>query len=612
MSIELQESPQVLGECDTPIDIPATKEYAADLCNSKFKPDARMKKLIDRRDWLHKSHKRDVYCDNAEFLVYHWSGEAEAFTPATGEQSKAESERINIGDHNCRVDNGKPFPYADQMPSKVNGFEYSWDNWATDYAFFLDHSPAEVYPNEKVVGEFHWQLDEARLYRYPDAVRDIGFEGRELGAGGFSFTHTCPDLSIGLKLGWQGLLEKAQTNRAKYEEHRNDKSAEYLAASEIVAKAAMRYFKKYSDKALALAEKENDATKKACYQEVHENTKNIWKDAPQTFKEAVQWIQLYQICERMYGHGNGYGRLDLYLNDFYLADIKAGRITKEEAREYIAELYLKYGGNYFSFGARDKELKDATCEMSWIGVEAYDMVGGYNQLGVMWHSEIDKPFWNYACDVVARHGCGSPTLINYDVIRASNLRSGYAEEDCWNISYSGCQWYCSVGNEYSDHDLNSFVIIQPMQRALQMAADQEINDFEGFWSIYDSEIDKTANALVKFKNATYEWHNKVWPEMLTSFCMHGPIENGRDVTDMRAVKNNYTSVNVLGMPNVIDSLYAINELVFKQKKYELQDVLDAVKNDWKDQEVMRQHFLNIDKFGNDCDDIDTLGVSTLR
>lgn len=145
--------------------------------------------------------------------------------------------------------------------------------------------------------------------------------------------------------------------------------------------------------------------------------------------------------------------------------VKKGILTRDEARNILAELYLKYGGNYFSFGGRLYDGSDATNEVSWIGLEAYDMVGGYNHLGLMWHPDMDPEYYAYGCDVVTRHGCGVPTLVNYDVMRDSELYSGYNYDDAWNVSYSGCQWYCSVGAEYSDHDLNSFVLTAPMQRS---------------------------------------------------------------------------------------------------------------------------------------------------
>ncbi|MDL2256256.1 hypothetical protein LJC38_06700, partial [Parabacteroides sp. OttesenSCG-928-K15] len=229
-------------------------------------------------------------------------------------------------------------------------------------------------------------------------------------------------------------------------------------------------------------------------------------------------------------------------------------------------------------------------------------------LGVMWHSDIDPGFWEYACDVVGRHGCGAPTLVNYDVMRASELRSGYKEEDAWNIAYSGCQWYCSVGKEYNDQDTNSLVPIQPLQRTISYAKENEITDWNDFLSCFRRELNDTIDVLVEFKNNTYKWQSKVWPEIVTSFCMHGPIENGRDVTDVRAVANNYTSVNVLGVPNLCDSMYAMRELIFRKKKYTLAELEEALGKNWEGKEVMRQEFLNQPKFGNDIEAVDEMAV----
>lgn len=90
--------------------------------------------------------------------------------------------------------------------------------------------------------------------------------------------------------------------------------------------------------------------------------------------------------------------------------------------------------------------------------------------------------------------------------------------------------------------------------------------------------------------------------------MHGPIENGRDVTDVRAVANNYTSVNVLGVPNLCDSMFAIRELIFKDKKYTLDELEEALTTNWEGREIMRQDFLNMPKFGNDNASVDDMTV----
>ena len=572
-----------------------------------FKPvrDARMERLAERRDRLGREGRRSNFVDNPEFLVYHWSGVGEGFAPPTGAQ--AVSQRINVGDNNCRVSLGIPFPDAAGMPSRMDGLSCDVLNWARDYAFFLDHNPCEIHPEEEVVGEFHWQLDEARCFRYPDEVHEAGFAARKLGAGGISYAHTCPDLSIGLELGWGGLLKKVRYWKARHEANGNEHSARYLAAQELVVESIQRWVNRHAEKAARLA---NDAGTDLArhYQLVEETCRAIVSEPPHTFLQAVQWIQFFQLSERIIAHGNGYGRLDQLLAGFYRRDLSAGRLDADEARGWIAELFCKYGGNYFSVGGRDQQGRDATNELSRIILEAYDLNGGDNNLGVMWHAEIAPEFFQYACDVLGRHGTGTPVLINYDVLRDSELRSGVSEEHAWNVAYSGCQWYCVVGREYNDQDLNSLVLPQPLQRAIRRAAEEGAEDFEALFRLLSAETLATAKALRDFKNTTYLWQSRVWPEMVTSLCMHHCIERGRDCTDAGAVDYNLTSVNVLGVPNVSDSLFAIKRLVFDERRYSLAEVEEAVKSDWAGREPMRREFLNVEKFGNDLDDPDAMIV----
>ena len=575
---------------------------------SKFARSERIEKLRVRSTDLSKNGKRNNLVDNEEFLVYHWSGHTSGFSPATGELALDDDKRINVGDHCCRVDVGTSFPNLKDVPSKMGKYEYTTENWAKDYVYFLDHSPAEVFPNEIIVGEFHWQLDEVRNFVYPKEVMDQGLSLRELGAGGTSLAHTCPDLSIGLEKGWSGLLKDVIASKEKWIKLGNEKRIDYLTALEKIVNAIIRYTKRHSDRALELAQNETDASQKELYLKIAKNMNVLSKEAPKTFEQAVQWIMLFQIVERMNGHGNGYGRLDQLLIDFYLKDKEAGIITREHAREIVAEMYLKYGGNYFSFGGRDKDGKDATNEMSWIGLEAYDMISGYNHLGLMWHEDIDSDFYDYGCDVVTRHGCGVPTLVNFDVMRDSNLRSGYSYEDAWNMSYSGCQWYCAVGTEYSDHDLNSFVLNVVLKRAMIMSETENVNDFEDFFKIYAREVMVTAKALEKFKNDVYLWQDKVWPEMVTTLCMKDCVEKGLDVTSIGGARNSYTSVNILGVPNVVDGLYAIKSIIYDQKKYTMKELNKAIENNWEGDEVFRQIMLNEEKFGNDLENVDAMYV----
>ena len=70
----------------------------------------------------------------------------------------------------------------------------------------------------------------------------------------------------------------------------------------------------------------------------------------------------------------------------------------------------------------------------------------------------------------------------------------------------------------------------------------------------------------------------------------------------------YTSTNILGLPNVADSLHAIKKLVYEEGRYTMAEVREATKENWKGREEMRQRFLNEDKFGNDLDEVDGMYV----
>ena len=512
-----------------------------------------------------------------------------------------------VGDHACWIHIG-PFPKIDEMPSRVNGYEPTGESWGRDYAFLVNNFPIEIHPDERIVGEIHWEMHMVRQYTWPDRFQELQRWASNLGAGGGSSLHTCPDLAIGLEQGWGGILERIKASRQSYLELDNQPKASYLLGLQMICESVIDFIARHAVRARELAATETDAWQKATYLRVAECCEHIATKPPRTYYEGVQWIHFAVMMDRVVGHGNGYGRLDLYLIDLYRKSKAAGELTDEEAREYLAEMFLKLRGHFFSVGGRDAELKDASNEMSRVMLEGYDLIGDYNNLGVMWHPDIDPELYAYACDVLARHGESLPVLVNYDLMYESELRSGVPHEDAWKVVYSGCQWYCIPGMEYCDHDVNSYNIIKPMQRAIARGVEQGVESFEALYGLFVEEMEVTAKALQTWKNAQYDLLPSLWPEMFTSMNSHGPIERGLDMTAARGVDYQYTSVNILGIPNVADSLHAIKKLVFEQKRYTLAEVHAATESNWEGREPMRQRFLGQAKWGNDNDEVDELFV----
>lgn len=573
-----------------------------------FTPGKRLEQVIQYNRALAISGRRNLYTADTDQLVYHWTDKANGIVPQSGEWSSPKETSFSLGDHACRVDIGVGFPAYAEVPSHLGGYEATPVSWAQDYAFLLTHSPAEIHPFESIVGEFHWEMNEVRKYYFGDDVHELGRQVRALGAGGTSHGHTCLDLDIGLTQGWGGILERIEASLALYTRLEHPLKTGYLDGLKIVCQAVMAFVQKHADKARDLAAAETDPAQKALYTQVAADCQQIVSGPPQTYHQAVQWIQFAIMTDRIVGHGNGYGRLDLYLNRFFLADTQCGTLTRQDAREYLAELFLKVRGQHFSICGRLADGSDASCEMSRVILESYDMVDDYNNLFLLWHKDMDRDLLAYACDVLVRHGASVPTFCNYDLMVDCELRSGVDPAVAWTVAVGGCQWFSLPGREYCDQDVNSIVLYDPLFRAMETAAVQNSSNFETFYQLFVAEFERTAEALRRFKDAQYRVLDQVWPEMATSLHFHGPIERGVDITGPRGVDAQYTSVNLLGIPNVSDSLYALKKLVFEKKIYTMAQVWQALQENWAGNETMRQRLLHEDKWGNDQDEVDEMLV----
>lgn len=571
---------------------------------AKFEQSERIQMLEVRNRALALNRQRvlyDVWEKDYATRVYGWNV-VDEYQPQPGDML------LENGDHACWIDIGE-IPHKDQIPSIQNGYEMTPKSWGEDYAFMMDQNEAKIYPGETIVGEIHWAMymvRECDWKRTGSDVYETGRIARDMGVGGRSTGHTCPDLKIGLDAGFGGLLERVRRSLALYNKLDNPRKVNYLQGLEAVCLSVIRFIERYAEIAWRMAAEADTSDEKARFEKIADCCAHVAIQPPRNYYEAVQWIQFAVLFDRAVGHGNGYGRLDLYLIDYYLRDKQAGVLTRREAREYLSEMYMKLRGHFFAVGGRDIEGKDATNEMSWVVLEAYDLIGDYNNLAVMWHPDMDEDFYDYACDVLARHGQSIPILANYDILYWSERRNGVPHEHAWTVALSGCQWYSIPGREYCDQDVNTYCAISPLQRAIKRGIVEKAEDFEALYAIFAEETLSSAVALRNFKRAQDEYLGDLWPEMYTTLLCHGAVERAVDVVAPRGVDYQFTSCNVLGIPNVADSLLAIKKLVYEEKQYTLSEVQTACDTDWAGNEIMRQRFLRQSKYGNNIPEADEM------
>ena len=105
---------------------------------------------------------------------------------------------------------------------------------------------------------------------------------------------------------------------------------------------------------------------------------------------------------------------------------------------------------------------------------------------------------------------------------------------------------------------------------------------------------------------------EISPSNLYSGTMTDSLEKGVDGY-ARGMKYNNTVYCICGLATLVDSLCAIKKYVFDQKELTLAELAEALKNDWKGHEDLRQRILNDpDKYGNGSPLADELTVRLTR
>jgi formate C-acetyltransferase len=94
---------------------------------------------------------------------------------------------------------------------------------------------------------------------------------------------------------------------------------------------------------------------------------------------------------------------------------------------------------------------------------------------------------------------------------------------------------------------------------------------------------------------------KPYKSALTQGC----VESGRDFNDRGALYDCYR-IMLEGIPNRADSLAAIRHLVFGAKRYSMEQLLSALRDDFPDEAVRLDFIYKAAKFGNDIEEVDLL------
>ncbi len=507
------------------------------------------------------------------------------------------------------------------------------------------HLPVQILPGELVVGS-HFSTALSRCLKKDEAKQrdreEQAFlkEWRVLNSTGVGNCaavpgHLVPDYPKALRIGWIGIQQEAQAVEA---DPASSEEQRALARAIVICADAVRLLMdRYAEEAASLAEAETDQARRAELLEIARICRKVpWLPA-ETFPEALQslWMthMLLMAAESYPGPGVSPGRVDQYLYPYYQGDLKAGRLTPEEAKEWLQCWWIKHNyvydyqgwvgtnqginssfGQLITLAGMDVNGDDASNDLTYL---LLDVIEEMNMLepkpNIRVHQRSSDRLLDRLIEMLAK-AQGAPFLINFDEKSMAALRwAGLPEDRLWDYTPVGCLENTLPGCDRSgtvDVNLNLAKAVElTLHNGRDSITGQQIGpktgdptDFASFDSFFDAfkvQLRHLLQWMIRVNDLADAGRARREPVPYMSALVGGCLESGRD-SNAGGACYNFLTVEGVALATAADSLTAIKKLVFEDRQISMEQLLAALDANFEGYEALRQTLLNrAPKYGND-------------
>lgn len=414
-----------------------------------------------------------------------------------------------------------------------------------------------------------------------------------------------------------------------------------LEAMKITIDAAITFARRHASKAKEFAGKEKDPKRRGELEEISRICSHVPAYPARSFCEALQsywFIHLITLLE-VNNWAIGPGRFDLYMYPFYRNDIDNRKITKTQAKELLECLWVKFNNTVapaketktanmsatyndfalLNIGGLDEQGLDAVNELSYLLLDVIEEMKLIQPNSIVLISEkTQKPFVDRVMEVI-REGFGQPAIFNADLVVQELLSKGKSLIDARLGGPNGCVTVnaCGKENMASSGYCNWVKILEitlnnginPFTGDRVGLRTGEIWKFESFDAVmkaYKRQLEYFVDIKVNGSNLIDMIYAEKMPVPFLSILIDDCVKEGKDF-HAGGARYNMSYTQGVGLGTLADSLVAIKKVVFDDKKVPFSDLMEAVRNDFKGQERLRQMLLNkVPKYGNNDAEADRL------
>jgi len=429
----------------------------------------------------------------------------------------------------------------------------------------------------------------------------------------------------------------------------NDQEAfekrEELKAMDIAADAIIRFAERHAEKLEKLAKKEKDENRKIELMQMAAICRKVPAHAPESFHEALQhywFIHVGVITEVNPWDSFNPGRLDQHLIPFYKKETRAGTLTEESAKELLSSFWIKFNNHpappkigvtakesstYTDFalinlGGVKEDGSDAVNEMTYILLDVIEEMRLLQPSSMIQVSKKNPDRFIKRAARIIKTGFGQPSVFNTDAIIQELLNQGKSLIDARNGGASGCVETGAFGTE--SYILTGYFNLtkifeitlhngtDPMtgkKIGLKTGNPQVFESFDELVEAYRKQVQYFADIKIKGNNIIDRVIASNIPVPFLSLLIDDCILNGKDYNNGGA-RYNTSYIQGVGMGSLTDILTSLKYNVFENRKYTMQELLEATAANFEGYLELREQLINnTPKYGNDDDYADEQAVT---
>lgn len=420
-----------------------------------------------------------------------------------------------------------------------------------------------------------------------------------------TISNVCPNYEDTIRSGFSE--RKIEIEERLKDSELSDREIMFLNAVYKSIESVQKFIGVYADFAASCGETETSKL-----------LQSIKTDGAKTFHEALQLLRIlhFTLWESDNYH-NTFGRFDQYLLPYYQNDIERGVLSKEEAFELLEEFFLSCNkdsdlypgiqqgdnGQSMVLGGINAYGEDQFNELSELCLKAsYELNLIDPKINIRVSNKTPLEIFEKGSELT-KIGLGFPQYSNDDVVIPGLVRKGYSHEDACDYAVAACWEFIipKLGMDIPNIDALSLAdcVLTSVQR-LDLC-----NSYDEFYDIVESEIQRRIDEMCnRHKNIYME------PSPFLSLLMSNTIERAKDISE-GTTYNNY-GIHGTGIATAADSLAALKQLYFEEKKVSYDRLIAALNENFKeDQELQDLLRFGASKMGQDEDYVDFIASDLL-